>query len=320
MKYRYFPGCSMEHNAITYHESLSAVVKKLGIELTEIEDWSCCGAKEFFSLDLLSACSLVGRNLAIASTMGEESHDLVTPCSACYLNLVKTDYYMATSEELNEKVNIALAEGELNYKPGTMKIRHFLDIIVNDVGYDLVEAHVKKPLYSLKVAPYYGCLVSRPGSSESYDDPEHPTSLDKLMRIIGADVVNYPLKTQCCSAHMTQIKEDVGLKMIHLLLQAAEENGADVIVTICPMCQFNLDAYQKSVNKKFGTNFHIPILFFTQLMGLAFDMGEEIGLGRELVDASFSLDKITAEPPEKEKPARAKRTEIPMPLSLGEEE
>jgi heterodisulfide reductase subunit B len=315
VKYSYYPGCSLERNAIAYHQSTLAVADPLGLEFVEVEDWNCCGATEYISIDALPAYALVGRNLALAASQNGNGGQLAAPCSACFLNLSKTNHYMADSPELAEQVNTALAAGDLHYEPDSIRVRHLLDIIVNDAGYEAIAEKVVKPLYDLRVAPYYGCLIVRPGFDGEFDDPEYPTSLDKLMRELGALVVDYPLKAHCCGGHMTQISVDMALEMIWRLLKNAADYEADVIVTLCPMCQLNLDAYQESVNKKFGTDFHIPILYFTQLMGLAFGIPpKELGFGKEFIDANPALAKIGAEPPQaSKKKKRPPKEALPMP-------
>jgi heterodisulfide reductase subunit B len=226
---------------------------------------------------------------------------------------------MAKSPELAEKVNTALAAGGLNYEPGSLKVRHLLDILVNDVGYDAVAEKVTKPLYNLRIAPYYGCLIVRPGLEETFDDAEYPTTLDTLMGVMGATVVDFPLKAHCCGGHMTQISEATALELIRRLLKNAADYEADAIVTLCPMCQLNLDAYQKNVNNHFGTNYRIPVLYFTQLIGLALGIStKELGFGKELVDARPTLAKIGAEPPKQPKKKRASKGALPMP-SMPEE-
>lgn len=314
MKYSYYPGCSLERNAIAYHQSITAVAGPLGLEFAEVEDWNCCGATEYVSLNLLPAYALVGRNLALAANQSNNGHHLVTPCSACFLNLSKVNHYMAESPELAEQVNTALAAGGLHYQPNSVEVRHLLDIVVNDVGYETVAGKVTRPLYNLRVAPYYGCLIVRPGLQKSFDDPEYPTSLDKLMRVLGAEVVDFPLKAHCCGGHMTQISETTALELIRRLLKNAADYEADVIVTLCPMCQLNLDAYQENVNRTFKTSYHIPILYFTQLMGLAFGLAaEKLGLGKEFINARSVLAKIKAESPQVPHKERASKGALPMP-------
>jgi heterodisulfide reductase subunit B len=219
LTYSYFPGCSLERNAAAYQRSTDAISGPLGLEFNEIDDWNCCGATEYISLNMLASYALIARNLAQA-TKGNGQHDLVAPCSACYLNLSKCDKYLRTDEALARKVSSALAAGGLSYTPGSIKVRHLLDIIMNDVGCEIVAGQVIRPLKGLRVAPYYGCLISRPGLRIDEHDPEYPTSLDELMTCIGADVVDFPLKTHCCGGHMTQISEATGFELIRRLVRA----------------------------------------------------------------------------------------------------
>jgi len=317
--YSYYPGCALERNAAAYHDSLMAVAESLELTFTEVADWNCCGATEYITLDLIPAYALVGRNLALASDQGCNGRSLVAPCSACFLNLKKTDHYLAQSPDLNRKVNQALAAGGLHYEPGSVRVKHLLEIIAEDVGFNKVARAVKRPLFGLKVAPYYGCLIVRPVLGGTFDDAEQPTSMDTLMRTIGAEVVDFPAKAQCCGGHMTQISEEVALHLIFQLLKNAVDHGADVIAAICPMCQLNLDAYQEAVNKHYGTDFHIPILYFTQLLGLAFGFGEAtVGIGQELVDARPALETIQVKPLKPVKRKRPSKTQLPMPPKLEE--
>lgn len=321
MKYGYYPGCSLERNASAYHESAMAVAAPLGVDFMEVEDWNCCGATEYIAIDLLPAYALIGRNLALAAHQklgngqsGVSPNQLIAPCSACFLNLSKADKYMGESPALADQVNTALAAGDLHYEPGSVHVRHLLEIFVNDVGYDAIKAKVAKPLYNLRLAPYYGCLIVRPGFHDKFDDPEYPTTLDKLMRVLGAQVVDFPLKAHCCGGHMTQISEKVALELIRRLLKNAADYEADAIVTLCPMCQLNLDGYQEAVNKAFGTSYRIPILYFTQMMGLAMGIDpQKLGFGKEFVDAAPALAKIGVEPPPVEKKARPPKEALPMP-------
>ncbi|MFC1961365.1 CoB--CoM heterodisulfide reductase iron-sulfur subunit B family protein, partial [Chloroflexota bacterium] len=235
-----------------------------------------------------------------------------TSCSACFLNLYKTDNHMGIDDKLNTQVNQALAAGGLAYDPGTLNVRHLLDIMVEDVGYDEIAAHVGQPLKGLRVAPYYGCLIVRP----FYEgNPEYPTHMDKLLEVLGATVVDFPMKAHCCGGHMSQISEDTALELIRRILFNAEEYNADVIATVCPMCQLNLDAYQGFVNRNHNTDFDMPVLYFTQLMGLAYGIDEKkLALGSEIVSAKKALAKIGQV--EEEKPKKRKRRDkkaLPIP-------
>jgi len=316
MKYTYYPGCSLERNAAAYHQSTTAVAPPLGMDFQEIDDWNCCGATEFIAVDKMTAYALTARNLALAAKQNDNGRTtLVAPCSACFLNLSKCDSYMSKDAPLTTKINDALDAGGLQYEPGTVTSKHLLDVIVNDVGYETVAAQVEKPLYGLKLAPYYGCLLTRPSFQGAYDDPEYPTTLDKLLRVLGAEVVDYPVKAQCCGGHMTQISEEIAMRMIRILLKNAIDNGADAIVATCPMCQLNLDAYQHNVNSYFGTNYQIPIIYFTQLMGVAFGMdADDLGFGQEFVSAKPALAKINGDLPKKPRRKRPSKQALPMPI------
>lgn len=316
-KYIFYPGCSMEASAGAYNDSLMAIKDIIGLELQEMHDWNCCGATEYLSISLTPAYSLIGRNLALAHDQAVGTDQLVASCSACYLNLAKADHYMAERPVLGERVNEALAAGGLHYDPGSMKIHHLLEVIINDIGLDTVRSKVTKPLKGLRVAPYLGCMVPRPDYENRWSDHEHPKELDRLLQALGAEVIDFPLKTHCCGGHMTQISPSTAFELIRRLLQSAEQCSADLMVTVCPMCQMNLDAYQAETNQHFHSNYKMPILFFTQLMGIAFGKDpKELGFGRELVSASDAMKRIGVEvPPPEETPAqkKAKKVGLPMP-------
>lgn len=295
MKYSYYPGCSNEKFTSPYDVSTRAIAAPLGIELVDIDDWNCCGASEYVSLNLTAAYSLIARNLAQASK-NTEVDQVVASCSLCYLNLRKCDKYLGTEEALAARVGTALAEAGLHYNPGTLRVRHLLDVIRNDVGLDQLKAKIFRPLHGLRAAPYYGCLIVRPQFHNGEENPEYPTSLDELLGALGAEVVDYPLKTNCCGGHMTQISQDVAFELIRRILKGAVDRQADAIVTLCPMCQVNLDAFQSAVNRHFGTSYHIPVLYFTQLIGLALGLDpRDLGFGKEIVSAANALEKIGSE-------------------------
>ncbi|MHC4341105.1 MAG: CoB--CoM heterodisulfide reductase iron-sulfur subunit B family protein, partial [Planctomycetota bacterium] len=187
-------------------------------------------------------------------------------------------------EDLAEQVNEALGAGGLHYEPGSVRVRHLLDVIHTDFGEDGIKAKVKRPLEGLRIAPYYGCQVVRPYAR--FDDPEYPMRMDELFTWLGAEVVDYSVKSHCCGGHMTQISEPEAFELIRRLLHSAAEYKADVIACMCPMCQLNMDAYQGRVNNHFNTDYNLPVIFFTQLVGLAFGFApEELGFGKEIVPA-----------------------------------
>jgi heterodisulfide reductase subunit B len=320
--YILYPGCSMEASARAYYDSLKAISKPLGLNLKEIEDWNCCGATEYLSVSKTPAYALITRNLALASNEANGTHSVVAPCSACYLNLAKADYYMREQPKLQRDVNEALAAGNLHYVPGSLEIRHLLDVIMYDIGLDAIEKKVVQPLTGLRVIPYLGCMVPRPDYDHHFSDHDFPVELDLLLKALGAEVVDYPLKTECCGGHMPQISPSTAFEMLRRLISTADEREGDVMVTICPMCQLNIDGYQGEMNQFFGTNYHMPILFFTQLIGLAFGIeAKELGFGLELVSARNVLDTLGVKAPPETPPAPPKRPRkpegLPMPTPLA---
>ncbi len=278
MKYSYFPGCSLKGTGRAYEESLLPVFQALGVELEELNDWNCCGATAYMAVDEVKACVMASRNLAIAEKAGHA--EVLAPCSACYLVLNKTKHYLHESPAVNAVVQRALKTANLTYS-GNTPVRHPLDVLVNNIGLDAVKKRVKHPLNGLKVAPYYGCQIVRPYAT--FDDQYNPVTMDRLLEALGAQVVRYPLKTRCCGGSLTGTLPEPGLLCSYILLKEAITRGADVIATVCPLCQFNLDGYHDKIAAKWE-RVEIPVVFFTQLMGLAFGLpAEQLGLHRGFV-------------------------------------
>ncbi|MGE5249339.1 MAG: CoB--CoM heterodisulfide reductase iron-sulfur subunit B family protein [Bacteroidota bacterium] len=318
-KYLLYPGCSMESSARAYYDSLMKICKPIGLNLQEIRDWNCCGATEYLGIKLTPAYALISRNLALASQQANGTHTVVAPCSACYLNLAKADYYMQEQPRLGRDVNLALAAGGLSYKPGSLDVRHLLDVLIYDIGLETIKSRVVRPLTGLRVAPYLGCMVPRPDYEHRWSDHEHPIELDLLLKGLGAEVIDFPLKTHCCGGHMPHIGPETAFELIRRLISAAHDHKADLMATLCPMCHLNLDAYQAEANHYFGTRYRMPVVFFTQLMGLAFGLDpKELGFGLELVSARAALAKIGVQPPEgpPAKPRPRKPEGLPMPKPL----
>jgi heterodisulfide reductase subunit B len=276
--YAYFPGCSLEKTQRGYDASVREVFAALGQELVEIDDWNCCGATVYMSVKETVSMAVSARNLALAERMGM---DVVAPCSSCFTVLAKTNRALRNTPGLHEDVNEALAEGGLSYG-GRTNVRHPLDILMCDVGLETILRHSKRSLDGLRVAPYYGCQIVRP--EKGFDDRENPVLMDRLFSGCGAGIVPYPMKVRCCGGMLMTTFEDVALKLTMELLACAVENGADLIVTTCPLCHFNLEAYQEKINERHGTRFAIPILYFTQLLGIVLGI-EPKRLG---LDASFT--------------------------------
>jgi len=302
--YSYFPGCSSsEGTAVAYGRSIQAISGSLGLGLVELEDWNCCGSTPYGSTDELESLCIAARNLALAEKtrftvlnekgipVEQTGLDLVTPCSSCYATLNRANSLLKQYPELKSKVDECLAAAGLEYK-GRVRVRHLFEVIYNDIGLDFIESNVVTPLTGLKVASYYGCQMVRP--EPGFDNPYNPQSLDRLVASLGAEPVPYPLKDRCCGGSLIIPELDLTLGLIHQLLESAAANGAQCIITVCPLCQTNLDAYQSKVNSKFKTNYNLPILFFSQLIGLALAIApESLGLSTNIVSANQMLDQIS---------------------------
>lgn len=267
MKYSYMPGCSLQSTARGYDTSARAVIRELGSELIELDDWNCCGANALESVSYLLSVAMPARNLALAEAT---NRDLVTSCSSCFLNLFKVNHRLRREPDLRKKLDEILGAAGLKYQ-GKARVRHLLDVVANDIGVEAVAKRVERKLSGLKVVPYYGCQTVRPYGE--YDGPYLPNSMDKLIEAVGAETHPYLWKTICCGGVLMTTEKSIGRKLVADLLAAAK--GADCIVTVCPMCQMNLDAYQGEAAAELGTKVRMPVLFLTQLMGLAFNLPEK---------------------------------------------
>ncbi len=288
-KYAYFPGCSLEKMALSYHKSSMETTHALGVELQELEDWNCCGATTYFHLDEILANTLVARNLAMAE---KEGLDFVAPCSACYKNAYFTNTYIKEDEDLAEHINFALEADDLQLS-GNLNVHHLIDIFANEVGAEEIKSKVSNPLEGLRIAPYYGCQIVRPRKNgENIEDPQF---FEEILTAMGAEAVDFANKTRCCGGSLLLTNRKAALDMIRHLLDNAIKSGADVIATACPLCQVNLEVYQTQVNEEFGTDFAIPVLYFTQLLGLALGITpKKLGIGMELVSTLPALSKFIA--------------------------
>ncbi len=277
MKYTYYPGCSLEGSCTPYDRSLRKVMELLGHELVELEDWNCCGATMYMSVRETVALSVSARNLALAEQVGAP---LVAPCSACYTTLLKTNRYLREVPGLRAEVDAALKEAGLSYKQ-TVSVRHPLDIIVNDIGAGAVARRAVRNLNGLKIAPYYGCQIVRP--EPAFDDRDWPTTMDDLFAALGGECIYFPDRVRCCGGMLMTTYPEVGAELTHDILDCAMSHGAEVIVTTCPLCHMNLETMQLGKQKRNGHR-PLPILFFTQLLGLALGASpEEMDLHKSLL-------------------------------------
>lgn len=272
MKYLYYPGCSLEGTALEYNISTRALMKEMGAELIELEDWTCCGATAVESVSRLLSLALPARNLALAEKMNGSAQlsDILVPCSACYLNLKKVEEKTRKYPEVLKEINQILKEEQLGLQ-GTVRVRHLLDVIANDLEPESFERRLIRSMAGFKIAPYYGCQCLRPYAV--FDDPEVPRSMEPIIRAIGADVYPWKMGARCCGASHMNTKMDVGLELAGAILSEAQD--ADAVVTVCPMCQMNLEAHQKKISKRYQKDLQVSILYLPQLLGLAVGLSEE---------------------------------------------
>jgi heterodisulfide reductase subunit B len=263
MKYLYYPGCSLEATAREYDISTRAIMEALGISLLEIPDWTCCGASAAQATDRLLTLVLPAVNLAAAEA-AEPGADILVPCSACYLNLRRVYETAVNDPKTLKEINSVLSVESLHYS-GRARPRHLLDILSTDIGARQILPHISKNLGGLKVAPYYGCQCLRP--YVVFDDPERPLTMEPLLKAAGAEIHQWSMGSKCCGAsHMTTHRQ-AGMQLVYRILKAAR--GADVIATVCPMCQLNLEAYQKQISIRYKTDLSIPVYYLPQLLGLS---------------------------------------------------
>ena len=269
MEVSYYPGCSLHGTAREYDESIQTAVAALGVGLRELDDWNCCGASSAHVTDDTLGTALPARNLDIAAAGTE----LVVPCAACYSRLKAAEKALADSAEA------ATAPGK------GLRIRHLADFLWEAVGERMVSQKVVRPLEGLSAVCYYGCLITRPPKVTGAADPDNPESMDGLVRALGVDVRDWSYKTDCCGASHVLTLPAVAWRLIQKLLDMAEEAGADCIVVGCPMCHTSLDSAQADISRESGRAYAVPIIYFTELMALAFgERSAEKQLARHLVD------------------------------------
>ncbi|MGE4552799.1 MAG: CoB--CoM heterodisulfide reductase iron-sulfur subunit B family protein [Desulfovibrionaceae bacterium] len=295
MKYAYYPGCSLMESARDYDRSTRLVLAALGAELEEIDGWTCCGASAAEAVDARLALALPARNLALAQRQCPGA-DVLAPCSACYLNLQKAALKTRDERALRQEVNGVLAAEDLAI--GTEhRVRHLLDLLANELA-ERVFGAVRRPLEGLTVAPYYGCQILRP--YRIFDDPERPVSMERVIHDMGAEVHPWDMGARCCGASLMVTDRSVALRSVAGILRAAR--GADVIATVCPLCQMNLEAYQAEASRLAGEDLRASVVYLPQLMGLAFGLGG----GELMLNGNLALaGRMAAEARQTPMPAQA---------------
>jgi len=283
MRYAFFPGCSMKSTAHEFEMSTLAVARSLGIELEEIPDWTCCGSTPAHATDALLAASLPARNLAIAESLGL---DVVTCCAACYSRLAAAN--LAISQDARLRAEVADAIGT-EYSGG-VRVLHFLQVLNESTGIDELRDSVVAGLGGLKVACYYGCLLTRPRELSIVNvsngaDPEDPQVMEKILTAAGAEPIEWSYKTECCGASFSITRTDTVKRLSGDILRMAKASGAKCVAVACPLCHTNLDLRQADIESATGEKIGLPVFFFTQLLGRALGIPDsELGIGKLMTD------------------------------------
>ena len=284
----YYPGCSGLGTSLEYDMSSRAVMTALGVPPIDIPDWSCCGSTPAHTVNHVLSAALSARNLGLVAKMGHTS--VTTPCPSCLTNLKVAEHKME-KPDFKRQVNALLDEPYT----GEVTTKSVLQVLWETAGSEGVAARVKQSLSGIRVACYYGCIMNRPAKVMTFDDPEHPMVMDRLLEAAGADVVPFPLKVECCGAAFAIPRKDMVTTLSGKLLAVADELKVDALVTACPLCQMNLDLRQTQINKAGDTHYRIPIFYYTQLLGLAFGLpASSLGLKRLVVDPGPVLAKLNS--------------------------
>lgn len=277
-RYAYYPGCTLEGTAREYDASTRVACEELGIDLVELEGWTCCGASSGHATNHLLGLALPARNLRLAEEQGFEA--IVAPCAMCYARFRHTAHEMK-DPEVRERVNAVL---DAPVQDG-VRIHSLVDLASQEEQMERLREKTERDLEGLRLVAYYGCLLVRPPEILEPDDPEHPTMLDRIIEAAGATLIDWPLKTKCCGGSLALSRTDIALELTRKLLEGAVREGANGIVTACPMCFSNLDMRQGQINRHYGLDLEVPIFYFTQLIGLATGRGiKELMLDRHMVD------------------------------------
>ncbi len=276
MKVAYYPGCTLKTTAKNFEVSTIAAAKVIGIDLVEPERWNCCGTVHALAQDDVMHHLAPIRNLLRVEEMYSEgivdTKRVVTLCAMCYNTLKRSNRTFNEDSDKRKKIRDIMYKEETQYS-GKVEVVHFLEII-REIGYDKIKEAVKKPLTQLKVAPYYGCLLLRPRGI-GIDDTDNPRIMEDLFEALGSEVIDFAYKQKCCGSYNTVHMKEVVADLSHKILKQAEEADAELIVTACPLCEYNLGPRQSEVKKHYSSFEPIPVVYFTQLMALAFGLSED---------------------------------------------
>lgn len=270
MRYSYYPGCTLKTKAKVYEDTALQTAKALGLEFAEVEEWQCCGALYPLSTD--EFFPLLSPVRSLAQARAARCDKLVTLCAGCYNVFKRTNRTMRSDAVVRGKINGYL---EQDYR-GQVDVVHYLEILKNDVGFAVLAEKVSRKLEGRKIAPYYGCLLLKPRDEMDFDDVENPSIFEEFLRALGADVVEYPYKTECCGSYLSMANEEVAATAAGKILASAYKNGAESFVVACPLCKYNLEEYQKDFRETAGSRAgNMPVLYFTELLAEALGVREQ---------------------------------------------
>lgn len=286
-EYSFYPGCSSQKgaSASNYLVSVESMCDSLDIKLNTIPDWNCCSASiGYCGGGELPRLALSARNLAL-SEQHNPGQDVVATCAACWLSTREAAERLEQDNQLMAETNQALAEAGLKFK-NENKIRHMVEVIIEDFGYEELGKHVVKPLEGVKIAGYVGCQTNRPFGIEG-ESFENPKYLDKLVETLGGEPIeNYDKKVSCCGGALAFSEPEKSQALIKDIIESAYDGGAEMIVTPCPVCQMNVEVYQDQINRKYGTKFHMPVTYYSSLMAVAYGKGaKQAGLDGQIIRA-----------------------------------
>jgi len=291
MKVAYYKGCLASLSAKELDIATQALAPRLGIEIDELESVTCCGAGDIHEAEPDYYLHLNARILAYAEQTGAKV--LMTICNVCTLNLRQADLQLKGDEALRERVNRNLAGVGAPAYNGGVDVKHFLWLVSEGDGYERLKEVAHKGLKGLRIAPFYGCQILRPSKLLGHDDPDNPTSLERIIEACGGEAVDYPAKIKCCGFPIIQAREEVALGELIQPIEQATEAGADAIVTPCPLCHLSLDAWQQKLEKQTGKRYDVPIFHLAQLIGVAAGLEEsELKFKRHVVSMRPALEKL----------------------------
>jgi len=295
MKMFYYPGCTLKEKTTNLNNTTLEAANRLDLELIELPEWTCCGAT--YPLTSQKIMNLIPQARILFNVKMLRDDKVTTTCTFCYSTLKRANKIIKNDGEIHKRINAFLSEDkripeynkedvyEFEDYNGEVKVKHLLEVFRDDIGYETISKKIKKKLEGLKVASYYGCKLLRPPKEVEFDDPENPSIMEDFIKALGCEMIDFPYKTECCGSYLSLSEPEIAAKVSYKILKSAQKRGADLIILTCPLCYYNMDRKQKVILSQYPDFNRIPILFFTQLLAIAFDIEEDkLGLDQHYVD------------------------------------